>query len=312
MERKLKILVVGDRPSQRDGLGLALGALELAPRVSSSFELAFAAAQEQPDLVVLDAESLRIEEVVQAIKDGSVTCPWVVVADPPSRELGAIAARLGATGYLEHAGSPADLAAKLTRFVSRAEEPSVPPRERVDFVGTARRSTRAEFVAKWPCPFLVSAASLVSQAQARRTADMLDPEVLQAIEDAIREKEKTKASGRGYVDTPRRSSATALAIRSLGGVEKDAITVGRGADVDVFVDHATISKHHASFVRAAAGFRVADAGSRNGTWVSGIWLEPNGELSPILESGDAVRLGELEFNYLSAPAAWDVLRVNVR
>jgi CheY-like chemotaxis protein len=310
---KLKILVVSDRVTERDALALAIGDRGFYPRVASTFELAFAAAHEQPDLVVFDAENGHAGDVESGLREVAAGSPVVVLSRDPSAELGAFAARCDA-GYIDKTGSPEVLASEIERFLARhGEESHEAARRRVDFVGLARRSTREQFVASWPYPFLVSMTSLVAHSERKATADILDPAVLQAIQDAVREKVETRQTGRGYVDTPRRSSAIALPIRGAKGGSSDKIIVGRAHDVDVFIDHATISKHHAWFLPAPeGGLRVTDAGSRNGTWVSGQLLEPNGPPSRVVESEDSVRFGELEFTFLSSAAAWDVLRVNAR
>jgi hypothetical protein len=219
----------------------------------------------------------------------------------------------GAVGYLDKPSSPQDLAVMIGRFLS---PPSQPPREwqreHVDFVSIARASTRDQFVTAWPCPFLVSGSSLIAQFDRKATADILDPDVLQAIQEAVQNKVPTRHPSRGHADPPSRSGALALAIRGDKPESADRVVVGRGLDVDVFIDHATISKHHACFLRSPTGMRLSDMGSRNGTWVGGKLLEPKGPPSSIVESGDSVRFGELEFTFLSASAAWDLLRVNVR
>ena len=312
MGPKLKILVVGDRVSERDALALAIGERGLYPRVASSFELAFAAAREQPDLVVLDAQSLD-DDVAVVLREVGVTSPVVLVADRPASELGGLATRVGAVRIIVRKGSLDALAGEIERFTtSRTVEPQEPSAKRVDFVRLARCSRRDEFVASWPCPFLVSMSSLVAIAEKKSTADILDPQVLEAIQDAMRESLETRPTGRGYVDTPRRSSAIALPVRGATDTAADRISVGRGIDVDIFIDHATISKHHAWFLQAPEGLRVTDAGSRNGTWVGGKLLVREGPPSSIVQSEDSVRFGELEFTFLSSAAAWDVLRVNAR
>ena len=69
-----------------------------------------------------------------------------------------------------------------------------------------------------------------------------------------------------------------------------------------------ISTFHAYFTEAG-GFTLSDAGSRNGTWVSGRLLIPKGPPSQVLVSGDSVRFAQLEFTFMSPTTAWDVLRV---
>jgi CheY-like chemotaxis protein len=307
-ELNLKVLVVGDEALQRDALALALGDRGMLPRVASTLELASAAAQEQPDLVILDVQSMHADEVGGMLRKAAVGCPVLVLSDRPGPELDAFAARSGTAGAIHRTGLPRELAGEVEELLARSLGSQEPVREEVDFVGLARRSTRAEFVAAWPCPFLVSVSSLVSQAEKKATANILDPEMFEAIQDAVRERLSGPASGRRDTSS---GAAIALAVRGRINGAVDTISVGRALGVDVLIDHATISKHHASFLRAAGGLEVNDAGSRNGTWLSGRLLKPNGRPSPVA-SGDTIRFGELEFTFLSSAAAWDVLRANVR
>jgi DNA-binding response OmpR family regulator len=310
-EGKQKILLAGDRVAERDALGLAMGDRGFYPRVASSDELLLVVAEERPDLVVLDAECLRNDGVAAAVRHGRLRCPLVVILDESTTELRTLAMESGASLCLDGKASFETLAASVERFLQVGETRRESARVRLDFVGLARRSTRDQFVAAWPCPFIVSGASLVSTAEQKSTADILDADVLQAIQNAVADREGITERPRRF-DTPRRSSATALAVRRAVDVASDDIRVGRALDVDVFIDHATISKHHASFLRGPTGIRLADLGSRNGTWVSGRLLVPKGPPSPILESGESLRFGELGFTFLNPAAAWDVLRVNVR
>ena len=48
-----------------------------------------------------------------------------------------------------------------------------------------------------------------------------------------------------------------------------ALSVGRGADNDVVIDHPTVSRHHAVIERIAGEYFLTDLGSRNGTRVNG-------------------------------------------
>src|SRR5438105_2073759 len=56
----------------------------------------------------------------------------------------------------------------------------------------------------------------------------------------------------------------------------DRITIGRTANNDVVVADASVSRLHA-YVRQADGWLVADAGSKNGSWLDDVALEPRRE-----------------------------------
>ena len=307
MPPKQKVLVVGDSKTEREAVALAFQRRGFRTGTASPFELRFAAAREQPDLVLLDLGSRSEAELGELLGGDPVECRFVLTADRPWPELRDLAARWKAAGY-------ATKSKDADETVSRAEPflpgigPGIgpgagaavvrPPRERVDFVALARQSTRSQFVAACPFPLLVSSSNLVSR-PAPRTAGILDREVLQAMEASA-----VKPSGRPHV--------TVLAVRKLGDERADRVTAGRGLESDIIIDHATISKLHATFVKQARGYELADAGSRNGTWLSGRLLERNGPPSALVESGDTVRFGEIECTFLSPSAAWDQLRVNVK
>ena len=80
---------------------------------------------------------------------------------------------------------------------------------------------------------------------------------------------------------------TAFALPDSGTVLGRAWLAERGlADTEVSTAHLRID-------RAGGGLRIADAGSRNGTWVNGARLAPR-DLTP-LESGAVLRLGRTLF-----------------
>jgi pSer/pThr/pTyr-binding forkhead associated (FHA) protein len=75
--------------------------------------------------------------------------------------------------------------------------------------------------------------------------------------------------------------------------------IGRGEDVDVPIDHSSVSRRHCEIVALPDGrFEVFDAGSANGL----LW---NGQQLPqaMLEAGDVVTLGELSLRFVPAGQA---------
>jgi pSer/pThr/pTyr-binding forkhead associated (FHA) protein len=54
---------------------------------------------------------------------------------------------------------------------------------------------------------------------------------------------------------------------STFALTKDETTVGRHPDSDIFLDDVTVSRRHAVVSRTDSGYRVADVGSLNGTYV---------------------------------------------
>jgi hypothetical protein len=54
---------------------------------------------------------------------------------------------------------------------------------------------------------------------------------------------------------------------STFALDKAETTVGRHPDSDIFLDDVTVSRRHAVLSRTDGGYRVADVGSLNGTYV---------------------------------------------
>ena len=73
-------------------------------------------------------------------------------------------------------------------------------------------------------------------------------------------------------------------------VEKEATSVGRNTDSDVFLDDVTVSRVHAVIDRRVDGaFFVRDVGSLNGTYVNGEQVDETK-----LASGDEVQIGKFK------------------
>lgn len=72
-------------------------------------------------------------------------------------------------------------------------------------------------------------------------------------------------------------------------------TVGRGSGCDLVLDHAQVSRLHATFHLTPSGIEMVDAGSNNGTWVNGQRVQR----TP-LASGDELRMGECVLRFLAA------------
>ena len=83
-------------------------------------------------------------------------------------------------------------------------------------------------------------------------------------------------------------------------------TAGRSPDVELRLDHASVSSEHAVFEIDEDGTFVRDLASTNGVQVNG-----KDVLSLKLEHGDRIALGECELQYIvessgRAPKIWDV------
>ena len=85
----------------------------------------------------------------------------------------------------------------------------------------------------------------------------------------------------------------------------DMITVGRTPNNDVVLRDVTISRFHAYFRQRGDKWIVADAGSKNGSEMSGEPLEARKERE--LVSGTALRIGDLELTFYLANDLYGIL-----
>jgi hypothetical protein len=85
----------------------------------------------------------------------------------------------------------------------------------------------------------------------------------------------------------------------------DMITVGRTPNNDVVLRDVTVSRLHAFFRHRDKKWVIADGGSKNGTRLDGVPLEPRRERD--VESGQLVRIGDLELTFYTAAALFHVL-----
>ena len=77
----------------------------------------------------------------------------------------------------------------------------------------------------------------------------------------------------------------------------EALRVGRLPDCDVFIDDASVSKHHASlgWTESPARCTVRDVGSTNGTFLNAHLL---GTREAVLRDGDILSFGNVQFWFL--------------
>ncbi|MBE9506540.1 MAG: FHA domain-containing protein [Chloroflexi bacterium] len=74
-------------------------------------------------------------------------------------------------------------------------------------------------------------------------------------------------------------------------IAKPAVTIGRAQNCDVVVDHATVSRQHATIKLEEDQFRLYDLGSSNGTFVG----EHRVREPVTLEDGATVHFGTMEY-----------------
>ena len=86
----------------------------------------------------------------------------------------------------------------------------------------------------------------------------------------------------------------------------DAIVVGRALTNDLKIDHPTVSKIHAAFLRDGGQWSIMDPGSTNGTLVEGVRVGKN----EVIRLKDGMRLdlgGEIIARFYSPRGIHDLL-----
>lgn len=105
-------------------------------------------------------------------------------------------------------------------------------------------------------------------------------------------------SGAQTIDNIRAEALASMLLVPLRARDPAAatFTLGRSGENDVVIVHPTVSKVHARFRTDHAGLFVADAGSRNGTYVADAKLTANsGEL--LVPSGSDLCFGTVGGHY---------------
>jgi hypothetical protein len=101
-------------------------------------------------------------------------------------------------------------------------------------------------------------------------------------------------------------------VKKPGASFPDRITIGRTAHNDVVISDHSVSRLHAYVRRAgdpadgpAEGWLVADAGSKNGSWLGDVALEPRRESA--LPPGTVVRFGDVQLTFYRSADLFDML-----
>ena len=143
------------------------------------------------------------------------------------------------------------------------------------------------------------------------TLTSLLAEVRSAIEDEPHESRFVRTLHRfGYafsgaaeeVRPPRRASAPRLAFRLFWGpreiaLEEGETVLGRDPDATAFIDHTSVSRHHARIVIAGERATVEDLQSKNGTFLGGKKLDAPTPLT----DGDELKLGSVSLKFRVFP-----------
>lgn len=164
-----------------------------------------------------------------------------------------------------------------------------------DIVQVALASTRRAFVAAMPYTFIVSDGTLARPIGPVRTMpfDRIDL----TTEDLPTSTASEKPATRLFM---------ALPIRKVIDTFPNMITVGRTANNDLVIADVSVSKFHAFFTQTPRGLELADAGSKNGTWVGIEELVPRGDARPV-KLGDRLRFGRVGFTVVEAGVCWDTI-----
>ncbi|HET7356566.1 MAG TPA: FHA domain-containing protein [Nocardioidaceae bacterium] len=80
-------------------------------------------------------------------------------------------------------------------------------------------------------------------------------------------------------------------------LDTDVVSAGRHPDSEIFLDDVTVSRRHAEFRRGSEGYRVADVGSLNGTYVNRDRID-----EVTLQGGDEVQIGKYRLVYFASQA----------
>jgi DNA-binding winged helix-turn-helix (wHTH) protein len=143
------------------------------------------------------------------------------------------------------------------------------------------------------------------------TLTSLLAEVRSAIEDEAHEPQFVRTLHRfGYafsgaaeeVRPPRRVRAPPVAYRLFWGpreiaLEEGETVLGRDPDATAFIDHTSVSRHHARIAIAGDRVTVEDLQSKNGTFLAGRKLDAPAPLT----DGDELKLGSVSLKFRVFP-----------
>lgn len=85
----------------------------------------------------------------------------------------------------------------------------------------------------------------------------------------------------------------------------DRITIGRTSNNDIALNEHSVSRLHAYLRHDGHHWVVADAGSKNGSWLDGVRLEARREI--VVRSRSMVRIGDIELTFYVAADLYALL-----
>jgi len=167
-----------------------------------------------------------------------------------------------------------------------------------DFKKLASQLTRDQFAAEWPYQFLAGLQVLARPRTQHRTVDFAA---------VVGQKHLLETEAAAPIERP---SPMVFVIRKVSPAFPQMITVGRTANNDLILTDFQVSKFHAFFREISDGLLLADAGSRNGTFVNDEPLVSKGKPVPVAV-GAKVAFGKLRFTLLDCKRCWEFLRRDV-
>jgi pSer/pThr/pTyr-binding forkhead associated (FHA) protein len=130
-----------------------------------------------------------------------------------------------------------------------------------------------------------------------RAAEAEDPEIAEATM-TIDDEEIEETLPHGKVLPEQVDLEVYPLTKKPGASFPDRITIGRTGNNDIVVLDTSVSRLHAYVRREKNGWVVADAGSKNGSWLRGIALEARVEKA--LPSRAVLRLGDVDLTFYVA------------
>lgn len=128
---------------------------------------------------------------------------------------------------------------------------------------------------------------------------------LQGVDSTLTLEETVDMAAAGAHADPAAELEVLPLVKKPGASFADRITIGRTHNNDIEIFDHSVSRFHAYVRQAGAGWVVADAGSKNGSWLRGVELEPRREQP--LSSKAVLRLGEVDLTFYVAGDLYEAL-----
>lgn len=78
-------------------------------------------------------------------------------------------------------------------------------------------------------------------------------------------------------------------------VTPEGVTIGRSPESSIFLDDVTVSRKHATIVKAGTNFTFKDSGSLNGSYVNN-----ESVTEEVLQSGDEIQIGKFHLLFIGS------------